>query len=96
MDLDGDGQGTRQEILVRDSQVPVNFRDGGKVDTGLRACPYTGRVARSAVWEKYGITIGDEKRKSAAFFAEECPLHEKGIKTNRVRRWLGTWFDGLF
>ena len=46
VDLDGDGQGTRQEIPVRDSQVPVNFRDDGKVDTGLWECPYTGRAAR--------------------------------------------------
>jgi hypothetical protein len=95
VDLDGDGQGTRQEILIRDSQVPVNFRDGGKVDAGLWVCPYTGRVARSAVWEKYGIATDDDERKSAALIADKCPLHEKRIKLNRVRRWLGTWFDGL-
>ena len=168
-DLDGDRQDTRQEILIRDSPIPVTFGDDGKVDTGLWVCPYTGRVARSpaeldvdplvalgeidaagaggwtigertafandpdnlvavykgsnrskgdkdaylwlppnlancawylgarsAVWEKYGIAIDDDERKSAAFFADKCPLHEKGIKLNRVRRWLGTWFDGLF
>ena len=43
-----------------------------------------------------GIDVDSEERKSVAFFEEKCPLHEKGIKLNRVRRWLGTWFDGLF
>jgi hypothetical protein len=47
VDLNGDGQDTRQEILIRDSQVPVTFRGDGKVDAGLWVCPYTGRVARS-------------------------------------------------
>jgi hypothetical protein len=169
IDSDGDGQDTRQEILIRDSQVPVTFRDDGKVETGLWVCPYTGRVARdpsdldvdhlvalgeidaagastwsleqrtafandpdnlvavymgsnrskgdrdaylwlppnianctwylearAAVWEKYGIEPDADERKSAAFFEDKCPLHEKGIKLNRVRRWLGTWFEGLF
>ncbi len=169
VDLDGDGQDTRQEILIRDSAVPVTFGDDGNVDAGLWVCPYTGRMARSpseldvdhlvalgeidaagagswtieertafandpdnlaavykgsnrskgdkdaylwlppniancewylrarsAVWDKYGIAIDDDEKKSAAFFADKCPLHEKGIKLNRVRRWLGTWFDGLF
>ncbi|MCB1880150.1 MAG: HNH endonuclease [Gammaproteobacteria bacterium] len=52
--------------------------------------------ARAAVWEKYGIEIDGDELKSVKFFSEKCPLHEKGIKLNRVRRWLGTWFDGLF
>lgn len=52
--------------------------------------------ARSQVWNKYGIEIDSDESKSAAFFREKCPLHEKGIKLNRVRRWLGAWFDGLF
>ncbi len=169
IDADGDGQDTRQEILIRDSQVPATLKPDGNVETGLWVCPYTGRVirnpsdidvdhlvalgeidaagagawpleqrtrfandpdnlvavakganrskrdkdgylwlppniancswylsARNVVWRKYGIEIDDDERKAVAFFREKCPLHEKGIKLNRVRRWLGTWFDGLF
>jgi hypothetical protein len=169
VDLDDDGQDTRQEILIRDSKTPVAFAEDGRVEKGLWVCPYTGRVteepsdldidhlvalgeidaagasgwtteqrtafandpdnlvavykgsnrskgdqdaylwlppniancgwyldARSAVWKKYGIEVDDDERKSAEFFADKCPLHEQGIKLNRVRRWLGTWFDGLF
>lgn len=169
VDLDGDGQDTRQEILIRDSQIAVTFRSDGKVNGGLWVCPYTGRVtrnptdldidhlialgeidaagadawtadqrmqfandpenlvavykgsnrskgdkdaylwlppniancswylkARSTVWEKYAVTVDDDELKAAAFFAEKCPKHETGIKLNRVRRWLGTWFEGLF
>lgn len=169
VDLDADGQDTRQEILIRDSKTPVTFADDNRVEKGLWVCPYTGRVtrepsdldidhlvalgeidaagasgwtieqrtafandpdnlvavykgsnrskgdkdaylwlppniancgwyldARSAVWKKYGIEVDDDERKSAEFFADKCPLHEQGIKLNRVRRWLGTWFDGLF
>lgn len=44
VDLDGDGQDTRQEILVRDSRVSVTFDERGWVKTGLRVRPYTGRV----------------------------------------------------
>jgi hypothetical protein len=169
VDLDGDGQDTRQEILVRDSHLPVALDQDGRVEAGLWVCPYTGRVtrqpsdldidhlvalgeidaagadtwtidqrtafandldnlvavykgsnrskgdkdaylwlppniancgwylqARNAVWEKYGISIDSDEQKSVKFFSDKCPLHEKGIKLNRVRRWLGTWFDGLF
>lgn len=169
VDLDGDGQNTRQEILVRDSQLPVALDQDGRVEAGLWVCPYTGRVtrqpsdldidhlvalgeidaagadtwtieqrtafandldnlvavykgsnrskgdkdaylwlppniancgwylqARNAVWEKYGVSIDSDEKKSVKFFSDKCPLHEKGIKLNRVRRWLGTWFDGLF
>lgn len=169
VDLDNDGQDTREEILIRDSLIDVTFRADGKVDSGLWVCPYTGRLskvpgdldvdhlvalgeidaagghtwplerrtafandpsnlisvykgsnrskgdkdaylwlppniancswylnARAAVWIKYGIEVDDEERKSAAFFKDKCPKHEKGIKLNRVRQWLGTWFDGLF
>jgi len=168
VDLDGDGQDTRQEILIRDSLNDVAFRADGKVESGLWVCPYTGRVtrnpsdldvdhlvalgeidaaganawtverrtqfandpvnlvavykgsnrskgdqdaylwlppniancawyleARNAVWTKYGVVIDDDERKSVEFFEEKCPLHEKGIKLNRIRRWLGTWFEGL-
>jgi hypothetical protein len=51
---------------------------------------------REAVWAKYGVTVDDEEQKSAEFFRDKCPKHENGIKLNRVRRWLGTWFEGLF
>jgi len=44
VDADGDGQDTRQEILIRDSHTEVLFREDGKVETGLWVCPYTGRV----------------------------------------------------
>ena len=169
VDLDGDGQDARQEILIRDSYVPVTFDDDGKVETGLWVCRYTGSVttdpgeldidhlvalgeidaagaqtwtldrrtafandpdnliavyngsnrskgdrdaylwlppniancswyleARQAVWDKYEVELDAEERRSVEFFADKCPLHEKGIKLNRVRRWLGSWFDGLF
>ena len=52
--------------------------------------------ARKRVWDKYGIDVDDDEKKSVAFFEKKCPLHEKGIRLNRVRSWLGTWFDGLF
>lgn len=52
--------------------------------------------SREAVWNKYRITVDEAERQSAAFFQEKCPMHASGIKLNRVRRWLGTWFDGLF
>ncbi len=51
---------------------------------------------RSQVWEKYNIQIDSDEKSSVEFFLNKCPKHEKGIKLNRVRRWLGTWFDGLF
>lgn len=168
-DLDGDGQDTREEILIRDSAIPVTFREDNRVESGLWICPYTGRVlrnpsdldidhlvalgeidaagalswsierrtefandpdnlvavasganrskgdkdaylwlppnianctqylqARAKVWAKYGVEIDPEEKKAAEFFEDKCPLHEQGIKLNRVRRWLGTWFDGLF
>ena len=52
--------------------------------------------AREAVWEKYHIEVDDAEKQSAAFFKDKCPKHEKGIKLNRVRQWLGTWFEGIF
>lgn len=169
VDLDGDGQDTREEILIRDSEIPVTFRPDGKVESGLWVCPYTGKVfrnpsdldidhlvalgeidaagasawpierrtqfandpdnlvavaggsnrskgdrdgylwmppniancswyleARRRVWKKYDVEIDADERKAVDFFEDKCPLHEKGVKLNRVRRWLGTWFDGLF
>lgn len=168
-DLDGDGQDTREEILIRDSLVPVTFKANGKVESGLWVCPYTGRAfhdpskldvdhlvalgeidaagagdwpierrtafandpdnlvavaagsnrsksdkdayewlppnianctwyleARAKVWDKYGVVLDDDEQNAVEFFKAKCPLHEKGIKLNRVRRWLGIWFDGLF
>ena len=52
--------------------------------------------ARDTVWRKYGVELDGDEQKAVDFFASKCPDHEKGIKLNRVRRWLGTWFDGLF
>ena len=52
--------------------------------------------SRNAVWSKYDIEIDSDEQTSVDFFMKKCPKHEKGIKLNRVRRWLGTWFDGLF
>ncbi len=169
LDLDDDGQDTRQEILSRDSQIPVERGLNGKIRSGLWVCPYTGKITRDpknididhlvalgeidaagghawpqarkaqfandpdnlvavykgsnrskgdkdaylwlppnitnctwyldkrlAVWGKYDVTVDDTEKKSVKFFRAKCPKHEIGIKLNRVRRWLGTWFDGLF
>ena len=168
VDLDGNGRDTRQDILIRDSLIPVTFGGNGKVEAGLWVCPYTGRTtrkpsdldidhlvalgeidaaggrswprdgktrfandpdnlvavykgsnrskgdkdaylwlppnianctwyldARETVWKKYSVTVDEAEKSSAAFFKEKCPKHENGIKLNRVRRWLGTWFEGL-
>jgi len=43
VDQDGDCQDTRQEVLIRDSQIPVTLDESGcKVLTGKWICPYTG------------------------------------------------------
>ena len=169
VDQDDDGRDTRQEILIRDSQVSVTYDQNNDVETGLWVCPYTGKVtrdpsdldvdhlvalgeidkagaqswtleertnfandpdnlvavykgsnrskgdkdaylwlppnianctwyleARSQIWNKYNVTIDVDEQNSVEFFLKKCPKHEKGIKLNRVRRWIGTWFDGLF
>lgn len=45
IDIDGDCQDTRQEVLIRDSVIPVTLsKDKCKVKTGLWICPYTGRI----------------------------------------------------
>jgi len=44
---------------------------------------------------EYGLKLDAAEAKAAAFFAAKCRLHEKGIKLNCVRRWLGTRFDGV-
>jgi len=45
-DADGDCQDARQEVLVRQSEVPVAFEDGRecRVASGRWTCPYTGEV----------------------------------------------------
>jgi len=43
-DLDGDGQNAREEVLERDSLVPVKKDANGKITAGLWSCLYTGRV----------------------------------------------------
>jgi len=60
--------------------------------------PMTATITHTGliVWRKYGVEVDDDERKSIEFFEDKCPKHEKGIKLNRVRRWLGTWFEGLF
>jgi hypothetical protein len=45
VDFDNDGQDTRQEVLIRDSLVPVGFDSNGKVNYGLWSCPYTGTIS---------------------------------------------------
>lgn len=47
IDSDGDGQDTRQEILIRDSLIEETFREDGRVENGLWVCPYTGRVSKA-------------------------------------------------
>jgi len=45
-DADGDCQDARQEVLIRQSEVPVSFEDGRecRVASGRWTCPYTGEV----------------------------------------------------
>lgn len=47
VDADRDGEDTRQEILARDSLIPV-VRERGRITGGLWVCLYTGRVIRDA------------------------------------------------
>lgn len=45
-DLDKDCQDARQEVLIRDSEIPVTYADERqcRVATGRWTCPYTGTV----------------------------------------------------
>ena len=43
-DLDGDGFKTREEVLIRDSLVPVVYDEAGKIESGFWICPYTGKM----------------------------------------------------
>ena len=43
-DADGDGFNTRQEVLIRDSLIPVTLAPTGKIMSGLWLCPYSGSV----------------------------------------------------
>ena len=44
IDTDNDGQDTRQEVLERDSLIPVGYNSFGKINYGLWLCQYTGRL----------------------------------------------------
>jgi len=50
IDLDNDGQNTREKILIRDSLVDVTFRADGKVDSGLWVCLPPQRVGGTDIW----------------------------------------------
>jgi len=44
IDEDADGERTRDEVLIAESLVPVEFKANGRVKKGLWVCPYTGAV----------------------------------------------------
>jgi hypothetical protein len=44
IDIDSDGQNTRNEVLIRDSLIPVTFDSNGNVNFGLWKCRYTGTI----------------------------------------------------
>jgi len=50
IDIDGDCQDTRAEMLIRDSEQPVRFKSGRrcKVTAGLWALPYTGGTVNNS------------------------------------------------
>lgn len=64
MDADRDGEDTRQEVLGRDSLVPVTRNDRGSITHGLWCCPYTGRVITEArkVDVDHVIALGEAHR----------------------------------
>lgn len=43
IDEDGDGQDTRQEVLIEESLIPVIFNKNGKVQYGMWLCLFTGQ-----------------------------------------------------
>ncbi len=43
IDEDGDGQDTRQEVLIEESLIPVTFNEKGRVESGKWLDPYTGK-----------------------------------------------------
>ncbi len=43
IDEDGDGQDTRQEVLIEESLIPVTFDQKGRVKSGKWHDPYTGK-----------------------------------------------------
>ena len=44
VDADHDGENTRQEVLIRDSLIPVGYDSNGNVNFGIWLCRYTGHL----------------------------------------------------
>ncbi|MBX2847343.1 MAG: HNH endonuclease family protein [Acidiferrobacterales bacterium] len=103
-DLDRDGEDTRQEILARDSLIPVSRQDG-KIKFGLWTCPYSGRVLTEAkrIDIDHVIALGEAHRmggfqwtseKKKSFANDFDNLLAAHGSSNRAKRDLDS-FEGM-
>lgn len=104
-DLDGDGEDTRQEILKRDSKVPVTLGDNGLIKTGLWLCMYSGRdyTAASKIDIDHVISLGEAHRmgghawdsdQKKAFANDPDNLLAVSLSSNRSKSDIDS-FDGM-